>query len=112
MASDMLGGVLPVGDSPRPEGAWGEKAYEFVVLVQSQCVCFTYIKVSISHGGSAAVCHRPSLPIRYQHPHLPRNKRQDRRRALRNILHASIRCHDMGLLVKYNGRRLADADIG
>ena len=29
MASDMLGGVLPLRDSPCPESAWGEKAYAY-----------------------------------------------------------------------------------
>ena len=74
-------------------------------------VRFTYIISSISHGGGTVVCHRPNFPIRHQHPHLSRNPWQDRRRPLRNILHTFIRCHDMGLLVKYNGRRLAYANI-
>lgn len=112
MAPDVLGRVLPIRDSPCPESAWGEKAYAFVVLHPNQCVFFTYNEFSISHGGGAVVCYRPNLPIRYQHPHLSRDQWQDRRRTLRNIFHASIRCHDMGLLVKHNGRRLAYADIG
>ena len=73
--------------------------------------CVTYIRTSLPHGGGAVVCYRPNLPIRYQHPHLSRNQWQDRRRTFRNFIHASVRCHDMGLLVKYNGRWLAYADI-
>lgn len=74
--------------------------------------CFAHIKFSISRGGGAVVCYWPNLSVRYQHPHLSGNPRQDRRRPLRNIIHAPIRRHAMGLLVKHNGRRLAYADIG
>lgn len=111
MASDMLGGVLPLRDSPSLESTWGEKAYAYVVLYSNQRVCCTYIKISISHGGRAVVRYWPNLPVRHQYPHLSRNPWQDRWRPLRNIIHASIRRHDMGLLVKYNRRRLAYADI-
>lgn len=111
MALGMFGGVLPLRNSPCPESAWGEKAYGYVVLHPNPWVLFTYIKTSISHGGGTVVCYRPNFPVCYQHPHLSRNQRQDRRRPLRNIIYASIRCYDMGLLVKYNGRWLAYADI-
>ena len=107
----MLGGLFPIRDSPCPESPWGEKAYAYVVRHPNQCVCFTYIEISISHGSGAVICYRPDLPIRYQHPHLPRDQSQDRRRPLRNTLHAPVRRHDLGLLVKYNRGRLADADI-
>ena len=111
MASDMLGGVLPIGNSACLESTWGEKAHAYVVLHPHQCDCFTYTRISVSHGGGAVVRYWPNLPIRYQHPHLSRDPWQDRRRPLRNIFHASIRRHDLGLLVKYNRRRLAHADI-
>ena len=112
MAPDMLGGVLPLRDGPCPARAWREKAYAYVLPHPYQCVCFAYIQFSISHSGGVIVCCRPDLPICHQHSHLSRNASQDRRRALRNILYTSIRRHDMGLLVKYNRRRLAYADIG
>lgn len=111
MAPDMLGGVLPLRDGPCPASAWREKAYAYVFPHPYQCVSFTYIKYSISHRGGVIVCCRPDLPIRHQHPHLSRNPWQNRRRPLRNIIYASIRRHDMGLLVEYNRRRLAHADI-
>ena len=111
MAPDMLGGVLPIRDSPCLASAWREKAYAYVVLHPYHCVYSTYIKTSISHGGGIIVCCWPNLPICYQHPHLSWNSWQDRRRPLRNIFYASIGRHDMDLLVKHNRRRLAYADI-
>ena len=72
----------------------------------------TYLKISLSHSGGAVVCDWPNLPIRCQHPHLSRNEWQDRRRPFRNIIHASIRHHDMDFLVEHNGRRLAYANVG
>ena len=89
----------------------GEKKPMRVWCSFKRGVWFTYVQYSLSHGGGAVVCHWPSLPIRYQQTHLSRNQPQDRRRSLRNFFHATIRRHDMGFLVKYNGRRLAYADI-
>ena len=77
MAPDMLGGVLPVRDSPCPASAWREKAYAYVVLHSHQRLSFTYIKLSISHGCGVIVCSRPNLPICCQHTHLSRNPWQD-----------------------------------
>ena len=95
--------VLRVLGEKKPMRMW--------FLNSNQRVCCAYIKISISHGGRAVVCYWPNLPVRHQYPHLSRNSWQDRWRPLRNILHASIRYHDMGLLVKYYRRRLAYADI-
>ena len=36
MALDMLGGLLLVRDSPRPESPWGEKAYAYVMLLPNR----------------------------------------------------------------------------
>ena len=42
MASDMLGGVLSLRDSPCPQSAWGEKAYAYgCSILINACVLLT-----------------------------------------------------------------------
>lgn len=65
--------------------------------------------LSLPPQRSPALRHWPSLPVRYQRPHLHRHRRQDQRRSLRDPLYAPCGRHDLGFLVQHHRGRLADA---
>lgn len=64
---------------------------------------------SLPSRSSIIIRYWPNLPVCHQYPHLPRYEWQNQRRVIRDSLHVAIRGHDLGVLVEYHGRRLADA---
>jgi hypothetical protein len=79
-------------------------------------LCAPYISIpllikikSVPHRRRPPLRNRPNFPIHRQRSHLQRDRRQDQRRHVRNALHLTRRRHHLGVLVKYNGGRLANA---
>ena len=77
--------------------------------------CHETLNLTMSHSlplwRRSPFRHRTDIPICHQHTHMSRNQWQHQRNPVRNTLHPTSGRDDMGLLVEYNGRFVADAGI-
>ena len=89
----------------------GEKKPMCMILLRFQQMIVLILVHSIPHWCRPPFCHRTNFSVCDQHTYLFWNKRQDQWSLIRDILHPACGHHDVGLLVKYNRRRLADACI-
>lgn len=89
----------------------GEKKPMCMILHRSQQTIVLILMHSIPYWCRPPLRHRTNFPVCDQHTHMFWNQRQDQWSLIRDILHPAGGRHDVGLLVKYNRRRLADACI-
>lgn len=112
-AAGFPGRILPFGNLPRIESVGREKANALVLPFLTLCSFSPspLILYSIPLCIGFAIRYRTDIPVCHQHPHMPINKSSNKWRNVRNTIHAPLRDHDMGFLVKYNGGWLANACV-